>query len=95
MTAVSAQKRDTKFGFVLILGCLSRDFEAYTLHFPLPYLCKALGLRGRRRVFKERFTVKSSVLLSYVIFLFGSFMAKASVLKLVHAGDIKNVPHGV
>lgn len=30
------------------------------------------------------FAVKSSALLSYVIFLIGSFMAKTSVLKLVH-----------
>lgn len=50
VTAVSAQKRDTKFGFVLILGCLSQHFEAYTLHFPLLYLSKALGLsRSRKR----------------------------------------------
>lgn len=49
VTAVSAQKRDTKFGFLLILGCLSLHFEAYTLHFPLLYLSKALGLRRSRK----------------------------------------------
>lgn len=49
MTAVSAQKRDTEFGVVLILGCLSQDFEAYTLHLPLLYLSKALGLRRSRK----------------------------------------------
>lgn len=49
VTAVSAQKRDTKFGFVLILGCLSQHFEAYTLHFPFLYLSKALGLRRSRK----------------------------------------------
>ena len=49
VTAVSAQKRDSKFGFVLVLGCLSQDFEACTLHFPLLYLSEALGLRRSRK----------------------------------------------
>jgi len=44
---------------------------------------------------KGCFTVKISALLSYVIFLVGSFMAKTSVLKLVHTDDIMNMPHGV
>lgn len=98
MTAVSAQKRDKKFGFVLILGCLSQHFEAYTLRFPLLYLSKALGLRRsrKRKSFQRDVSLlKSSALLSYVIFLVGSFMAKTSVLKLVHTGDIMNMPHGV